>query len=47
MKFGPKPKIDPTQIKHAREQIDSGKQVREVAALLGVDRTTFYRTLKA
>jgi DNA invertase Pin-like site-specific DNA recombinase len=46
VKFGRKPKLTPAQVKHAREQIEGGKQVRDVAALLGVDRTTLYRALK-
>jgi DNA invertase Pin-like site-specific DNA recombinase len=46
VKFGRKPKLTPAQIRHAREQIEAGKQVREVAALLGVGRTTLYRALK-
>ena len=46
VKFGPKPKLTPAQIKHARQQIDKGERVQDVAALLSVDRTTLYRALK-
>ncbi len=46
VKFGPKPKLSPEQIDHAREQIDQGKPAREVAALLKVDRVTLWRALK-
>ena len=47
VKFGPKPKLAPAQIKHARQQIDKGERVQDVAALLNVDRTTLYRALKS
>jgi DNA invertase Pin-like site-specific DNA recombinase len=47
VKFGRKPKLTPAQVQHAREQIEGGKPVRDVAALLGVDRATLYRALKA
>ena len=47
VKFGRKPKLTPAQIKHARQQIESGKRGQDVAALLNVDRTTLYRALKA
>jgi DNA invertase Pin-like site-specific DNA recombinase len=46
VKFGRKPKLTPAQVKHAREQIEGGKPVRDVAALLSVDRATLYRALK-
>ncbi|WP_322277037.1 recombinase family protein [Methylicorpusculum sp.] len=46
VKFGRKPKLTPAQIKHARQQIDKGERVQDVAALLNVDRTTLYRWLK-
>lgn len=46
VKFGRKPKLTPAQIKHARQQIDKGERVQDVAALLNVDRTTLYRVLK-
>src|SRR5438132_11524511 len=45
VQFGPKPKLTPQQIKHARQQIDQGKPVQEVAALLNVHRMTIYRAL--
>lgn len=46
VKFGRKPKLTPAQIKHARQQIDTGERVQDVAALLNVDRTTLYRSLR-
>lgn len=46
VKFGRKPKLTPAQIKHARQQIDKGERVQDVAALLNVDRVTLYRALK-
>jgi DNA invertase Pin-like site-specific DNA recombinase len=45
VKFGRKPKLSPAQIKHARQQIEQGERVPEVAALLNVDRATLYRAL--
>lgn len=38
VKFGPKPKLTPAQVQHAREQIEGRMRVRDVAALCGVDR---------
>jgi len=46
VKFGRKQKLTPVQIKHAREQIDQGRRVQDVAALLNVGRVTLYRALK-
>jgi DNA invertase Pin-like site-specific DNA recombinase len=46
VKFGRKLKLTPAQIKHAREQIERGERVPDVAALLNVDRATLYRALK-
>jgi DNA invertase Pin-like site-specific DNA recombinase len=46
VKFGRKPKLSQAQIKHARQQIEHGPRVPEVAALLNVDRATLYRALK-
>lgn len=46
VKFGRKPKLSVAQIKHARQQIEQGQRVPEVAALLNVDRATLYRALK-
>ncbi len=46
VKFGPRPTLTPEQIAHARELIDQeGRTVKEVAALLGVHRSTLYRAL--
>jgi DNA invertase Pin-like site-specific DNA recombinase len=46
VKFGRKPKLSIAQIKHARQQIELGQRVPEVAARLNVDRSTLYRALK-
>ena len=46
VKFGPKPKLTPAQIEHAKEQLDRGKDRKDVAALLRVERTTLWRALK-
>ena len=46
VKFGRKLKLSPAQIAHARQQIEKGEGVQDVAALLNVDRTTLYRALK-
>lgn len=46
VKFGPRPTLTETQITHARELIDQeGYSVREVAAILGVHRSTLYRAI--
>jgi DNA invertase Pin-like site-specific DNA recombinase len=47
VKFGRKPKLTAAQVKHARQQIEDGKRVEEVADLLKVSRATLYRILKA
>lgn len=47
VKFGPRPTLSSAQIEHARELIDlEGRSVREIAALLGVHRSTLYRALE-
>jgi DNA invertase Pin-like site-specific DNA recombinase len=43
---GRKPKLAPYQVRHARERIEAGAAVTEVAAELGVDRKTIYRALQ-
>ena len=46
VKFGPRPALTAAQIDHARQLIDGdGRPVKEVAALLGVHRSTLYRAL--
>ncbi len=46
VKFGPRPTLTHVQVKHARQLIDQeGRSVKEVAALLGVNRSTLYRGL--
>nr|WP_176704021.1 recombinase family protein [Pseudomonas sp.]QDK64798.1 recombinase family protein [Pseudomonas sp.] len=45
VRFGPKPALSPEQIIHARNLIDGGQSVSEVACLLGVHRATLYRAL--
>jgi len=47
VKFGPKPKMNPQQIEHARKLIDAGEDRQKVAALFKVSRKTLYRTLAA
>lgn len=47
VKFGPRPTLTPEQIEHARELIhQEGRTVKQVADLLGVHRSTLYRTLE-
>ena len=46
VKFGRKPKLTGQQIAHARNLIDQGEAVPEVAKLLSVDRATVYRALQ-
>ncbi|MFL1559460.1 recombinase family protein [Pseudomonas sp. O11] len=45
VRFGPKPVLTPEQITHARQLIDRGQSVSEVARLFGVHRATLYRAL--
>ena len=45
VRFGPKPVLTPEQIAHARQLINGGQAVSEVARLLGVHRATLYRAL--
>ena len=45
VKFGPKPALTPEQILHARQVIEEGQPVSQVARLLGVHRSTLYRAL--
>jgi DNA invertase Pin-like site-specific DNA recombinase len=46
VKFGPRPTLTLTQVEHARQLINQGgRSVKDVAALLGVNRSTLYRTL--
>ena len=46
VKFGRTVKLSATQVTHAREQMDSGKPVEGVAALLRVGRSTLYRAFE-
>jgi DNA invertase Pin-like site-specific DNA recombinase len=46
VKFGRRLKLSPPQVTHARQLIDNGRGVQEVAALLGVGRVTLYRALR-
>ena len=46
VKFGRTPKLTATQIAHARQQVEGGKTVNEVAALLRVGRSTLYRAFE-
>jgi DNA invertase Pin-like site-specific DNA recombinase len=45
VRLGRKPKLSSAQLAHARALVDQGKQISEVAALLGVHRVTLYRRL--
>ncbi len=45
VKFGRRPKLSPPQVAHARQLIDGGQRVQDVAALLSVGRFTLYRAL--
>ncbi|WP_282413278.1 recombinase family protein [Pseudomonas sp. PS01299] len=45
VRFGPKPVLTYEQITHARQLIEEGQSVAEVAHLLGVHRATLYRAL--
>jgi len=45
VKFGRKPKLTAQQKQHARQLLDQGRPVQEVAALLNVHRSTLYRVL--
>lgn len=45
VRFGPAPTLGREQIEHARELIDQGRPVKDVATLLGVHRATLYRAL--
>jgi len=46
VRFGPRPTLTPAQTAHARELVEQeGRPVKEVAALLGVHRSTLYRVL--
>ncbi|MGC8518850.1 MAG: recombinase family protein [Steroidobacteraceae bacterium] len=46
LKFGRKPKLSAPQIAHARQLIEGGQRVQDVAALLSVGRVTLYRALQ-
>ena len=46
VQFGRTPKLTPAQVAHARERVDKGKTVEEVAALLHVGRSTLYRAFE-
>jgi len=46
VKFGPRPTLTPAQIAHALDLIEQGRTIRDVAALVGVHRSTLYRALE-
>ncbi len=46
VKFGRKPKLSVPDIARARQLIDAGRRVQDVAALLNVGRVTLYRALQ-
>src|SRR5271167_4119071 len=45
VKFGRRPKLSAPQVAHARQLIDGGQRVQEVASLFKVSRVTLYRAL--
>ena len=45
--LGRKPKLTVQQKRHARQLLDQGETVQDVASLLNVHRTTLYRALVA
>jgi DNA invertase Pin-like site-specific DNA recombinase len=47
VKFGRKKKLTPAQVLKARNLVDGGERVEDVAALWNVGRTTLYRALGA
>ena len=46
VRFGRKPTLSIAQVEHAKQQIEQGQRVADVAALLNVDRATLYRALQ-
>jgi DNA invertase Pin-like site-specific DNA recombinase len=46
VRFGRKPALSTAQVEHARQQIEQGQRVADVAALLSVDKATLYRALQ-
>src|SRR5487761_2474467 len=46
VRFGRRPKLSASQVEHARQLIDDGERVQDVAALLNVGRVTLYRALQ-
>lgn len=47
VKLGRKPSLSPEQIAHARKLIEAGESPGTVARLLGVARSTLYKSLKS
>jgi len=46
VKFGRRRKLSPPQVAHARQLINGGQRVQDVASLLSVGRVTLYRALQ-
>lgn len=46
VQFGRKRKMSVSQVAHARQLMTEGKQTGEIAAVLGVERTTLWRALR-
>ena len=44
--FGPKMKLTPDRVAHARKLMEDGKTATQAAKILGVDRATIYRGLQ-
>ncbi|MFA0921640.1 hypothetical protein ALP73_200321 [Pseudomonas coronafaciens pv. garcae] len=45
VRFGPKPALSAEQIAHARQLVEEGRSVADIARLLGVHRATLYRAM--
>jgi DNA invertase Pin-like site-specific DNA recombinase len=45
VRFGRTPKLGEQQIEHARQMIAKGKHMKDMAEILGVDRSTLWRQL--
>jgi len=46
VKFGPKVKLTPDRLAHARKLIDQGRTPTEAAKIVGVGRATLYGALR-
>lgn len=46
VKLGRKPKLTPQQVEHARQLVESGQRVQDVADLFSVGRKTLFHALR-